>query len=82
LQINPSALGSVAHWVVVAGLRFLLLTDVLLHPNTALERAAYERVHSKGLLCQSLSILRMCLAKGCLISRWRGTGWQTPVLGC
>jgi len=30
-----------AHWVVVAGLRVRLLTDVFLHPNTALERAAY-----------------------------------------
>jgi len=54
--MNPSALGEVcgnwvAHWVVAAGLRVYLLTDVLLHPNTALERAAYGRVHSKGLLC-------------------------------
>jgi len=43
--------------------------------------AACGRVRSRGLLCQSLSILRMCFARGCLISRWRGTGWQTPVLG-
>ena len=61
--MNPSALGSAARFVsalgaVVAGLRVRLLTDVSLHPNTALERAAYERVRSKGLLCQSLSILR------------------------
>ena len=39
-----------AHWVLVAGLRVRLLTDVFLHPNTALERAAYgdagARLHS------------------------------------
>jgi len=45
-----------AHWVVVGGLRVHLRTDVFLHPNTALERAAYGHVHSKGLLCQSLRI--------------------------
>ena len=44
--MNPSALGAVcgnwlAHWVVVTGLRVCLLTDVFLHPNTALERVAY-----------------------------------------
>ena len=70
-----------AHWVMAAGLRVCLLIDVFLHPNTALERAPYGHVHSKGLLCQSLSILRMCLAKGCLISAGVGQAGRHPFSG-
>jgi len=83
---KPECLGEVwrnwlAYWVVVAGLRVCVLTDVILHPNTALEWAAYARVRSKSLLCQSLSILMICFARASFISRWRGMGWHTPVWG-
>lgn len=30
---------------------------------------------------EEASFFRMCFARNSLISRWRGTGWETPVLG-